>query len=174
MQFTHYPAGTVLRVRFSTYWHYGIADGQGCVIHNSKKWREVRREPETEFAEGRAIEVSKIMGDDPDQAVALATSQIGRPYDLLQHNCEQFVREAHGLPAECTQIQRLLAAAAGGYLTLKAESHLERLAGIGMLVGAVSASSEMTPYPKAAAGARLAVGSGLILTTLYRTLLKKR
>lgn len=32
-----YAAGTVLKLDFGTFHHYGIADGLGSVIHNSKK-----------------------------------------------------------------------------------------------------------------------------------------
>lgn len=165
------PAGTVLKIRCSTYWHYGISDGQGYVVHNSKKWRQVARETEAEFAEGHAIVESNIQGDDPDMAVAYALCQLGRPYDLFSQNCEQFVREAHGLPIECTQFQRLVVVAAGGYITLSATTPLIKMAGFGLLVGAAVSSSEHPPYNNAVNGAKLAVGSTLLVLSLLRRIL---
>ncbi|MBY5946978.1 lecithin retinol acyltransferase family protein [Photobacterium rosenbergii] len=171
MQSTNFPAGTVLRIRCSTYWHYGIADGRGYVIHNSKKWRRVERESELEFSEGRRIEVSDISGPYPRAAVRYAKSKLGRTYNLFSQNCEQFVREAHGLQIECTQFQRLVVAAAGGYMTLSAPSTVIKMAGVGLLLGAVLTSSEKQPYQNAVKGAKLAVGASLILPTLLRRLL---
>ncbi|PSU34734.1 lecithin retinol acyltransferase family protein [Photobacterium lutimaris] len=171
MHSTNFPAGTVLRIRCSTYWHYGIADGYGYVIHNSKKWRRIERETEPEFSEGRRIEVSDIAGENPRQAVSYARSKLGRSYNLFSQNCEQFVREAHGLPIECTQFQRLVVAAAGGYMTLSAPSTLIKMAGMGLFLGAVLTSSEKQPYQNAVKGAKLAVGASLILPTLLRRIL---
>ncbi|PSU10376.1 hypothetical protein C9J03_12375 [Photobacterium gaetbulicola] len=171
MQSTYFPAGTVLRVRCSTYWHYGIADGTGYVIHNSKKRRRVERETETEFSEGRVIEISDIIGPNPRAAVRYAKTQLGRTYNLFSQNCEQFVREAHGLQIECTQFQRLVVAAAGGYMTLSAPSMLGKMAGMGVLLGAVLTSSEKQPYQNAVNGAKLAVGASLILPSLLRRIL---
>ncbi|MGR5064962.1 lecithin retinol acyltransferase family protein [Photobacterium sp. DNB22_13_2] len=171
MQNANFPAGTVLRIRCSTYWHYGIADGYGHVIHNSKKWRRIERETEPEFSEGRRIEVSDIIGSNPRAAVRYATSKLGRTYNLFNRNCEQFVREAHGLPIECTQFQRLVVAAAGGYMTVSAPSTLIKMAGVGLFIGAVLTSSEKQPYQNAVKGAKLAVGASLILPTLLRRIL---
>ncbi|MGF1683489.1 lecithin retinol acyltransferase family protein [Photobacterium minamisatsumaniensis] len=172
MQESVYPAGTVLKIRCSTYWHYGLADGQGNVIHNSKKWRRVSLDTETDFAEGHTIRVSRIGSDAPHLAVSHALSQIGRPYNLLDQNCEQFVREAHGLPIECTQFQRLVVAAAGGYITLSASTPILKIAGVGIMLGAVASTSERSPYKKAVLGAKIAVGSSLLISTIARRLAK--
>ncbi|MGF1724951.1 lecithin retinol acyltransferase family protein [Photobacterium nomapromontoriensis] len=162
------PAGTVLKIRCSTYWHYGISDGQGYVVHNSKKWRKVARETEDEFAEGHVIVESSIRGEDPAIAVSFALRQLGRPYDLFSQNCEQFVREAHGLPVECTQFQRLVVVAAGGYISMSATTPLIKMAGLGLLIGAAISSSERSPYKSAVNGAKLAVGSTLLVISLLR------
>ncbi|UXI02670.1 lecithin retinol acyltransferase family protein [Photobacterium sp. TY1-4] len=165
-----YPIGTVLKIRCSTYWHYGISDGAGGVIHNSKKRRQVHYDSLTEFAEGRAIVVSEITSTKPTQAYAYAAAQVGRPYNLFSQNCEQFVREAHGLSVECTQFQQCLLAFAGGYIALNARLPVLRMAGIGLLLGAVTAPSEQRPYRRAVKGAKLAAAGSMWLAHWARKL----
>lgn len=160
---SEFPAGTVLKIRCSSYWHYGVADGAGGVIHNSKKRRQVQYDTLAAFAEGRAIVISDITSPHPAQAYAYALTQVGRSYNLFSQNCEQFVREAHGLPVECTQFQQCLIAFAGGYMALNARLPVLRMAGLGLLLGAVTAPSERRPYRRAATGARLAVAGSMWL-----------
>ncbi|WP_036823610.1 hypothetical protein, partial [Photobacterium sanctipauli] len=137
-------------------------------VHNSKKRRRVEYEPESEFAEGRQIVASRIGSEQPYQAVQYALGQLGRPYNLFDQNCEQFVREAHGLPVECTQFQRLVVAAAGGYIALSAAAPVLKLAGVGLMIGAVVSPSERSPYKKAVAGAKVAVGSTMLVSSILR------
>ncbi|KLV07243.1 hypothetical protein ABT56_06835 [Photobacterium aquae] len=165
---THYAPGTVVKVRCSTYWHYGMADGHGYVVHNSKKWRQVTRETEAEFSEGRQIVLSDIQGRDPEQALDYALSQIGRRYNLFSQNCEQFVREAHGLTKECTQLQRLLVTVAGGYITVSALNPVVKLAGLGLICGALVGSVENSPYERAVKGAQLVAGTAIVISTVLR------
>ena len=44
-----YPPGTTLKLDYGTFYHYGIADGLGGVIHNSKKLGKVTHESEAEI-----------------------------------------------------------------------------------------------------------------------------
>ncbi|MCW8327954.1 lecithin retinol acyltransferase family protein [Photobacterium sp. SDRW27] len=167
LAFDHSP-GTVLKIRCSTYWHYGISDGEGGVVHNSKKRRRVQLDTLDEFAEGREIVVSSITSDKPERAYHYACQQIGRPYNLFSQNCEQFVREAHGLPVECTQFQQCLVAFAGSYIVLKADAPVLKFAGMGLLLGAMLSPSEHRPYSRAVNSARLVVGSTMWLSHILK------
>ncbi|MGF1717161.1 lecithin retinol acyltransferase family protein [Photobacterium chitinilyticum] len=164
------PKGTVLKIRCSTYWHYGISDGNGCVVHNSKKRRRVQLDTLDDFSEGREIVVSTISSADPEEAYHYASQQVGRTYNLFSQNCEQFVREAHGLPAECTQFQQCLVAFAGSYIVLNAEAPVLKVAGMGLLLGALFSPTEHRPYGRAVRGARLAVGGTMWVSQLFRKL----
>ncbi len=157
-EFYYPPKGAVLKIRCSTYWHYGISDGDGCVVHNSKKRRRVQLDTLDAFSEGREIVVSTISSADPEDAYHYASQQVGRTYNLFSQNCEQFVREAHGLPAECTQFQQCLVAFAGSYIVLNAEAPVLKMAGMGLLLGALLSPTEHRPYGRAARG-----GQGLLL-----------
>mgnify|MGYP005992191551 CR=1 FL=1 len=77
-----YSAGTVLKLDFGTFFHYGVADGVGSVIHNSKKHRKVTKESYEDFSDGKAIIVSKITSESPEQAAIKAERYIGMPYNL--------------------------------------------------------------------------------------------
>jgi len=166
----YYPKGAVLKIRCSTYWHYGISDGDGCVVHNSKKRRRVQLDTLDAFSEGREIVVSTISSADPEDAYHYASQQVGRTYNLFSQNCEQFVREAHGLPAECTQFQQCLVAFAGSYIVLNAEAPVLKMAGMGLLLGALLSPTEHRPYGRAVRGARLAVGGTMWVSQLFRKL----
>ncbi|WP_299018606.1 lecithin retinol acyltransferase family protein [uncultured Photobacterium sp.] len=168
MSKSYYPMGTVLKIRCSTYWHYGISDGEGGVIHNSKKRLRVQIDSLKDFTEGRDIVVSNITSDKPERAFHYATQHIGRPYNLFNQNCEQFVREAHGLDIECTQFQQCLVTLAGGYIVLKADTPIVKIAGMGMLLGAFFSPSERSPYGRAATGAQVVVKSTMFISHLLR------
>ncbi|MFC1503128.1 lecithin retinol acyltransferase family protein [Pseudomonadota bacterium] len=173
MQDVLYPVGTVLKIRCSTYWHYGMSDGQGGVIHNSKKRRRVQFDTLEEFSDGKEIVVSSIGGEDPEQAFINSQKYLGVPYNLFNQNCEQFVRESHGLPVECTQLQRFIVLMLGGYLVLRAQERLIKLAGIGLLCGGLTTPSEKKPYRRAIIGAQFAVGSAILFTKVVRLLVRR-
>ena len=67
-----YAKGTTLLLDFGIFNHYGIADGCGGVIHNSKKYRMVTHESEANFAEGKDILVSDITSNNSSQASDIA------------------------------------------------------------------------------------------------------
>nr|WP_245823921.1 hypothetical protein [Photobacterium proteolyticum] len=114
--------------------------------------------------------MSSITSAKPEQAYHYAVQQEGRTYNLFSENCEQFVREAHGLPAECTQFQQCLVALAGSYIILNAEAPVLKVAGMGLLLGALFSPTEHRPYGQAVRGARLAVGSAMWASQLLRKL----
>ncbi|ELR63544.1 hypothetical protein C942_03560 [Photobacterium marinum] len=165
-----YPVGIVLKIRCSTYWHYGISDGEGGVIHNSKKRLRVQIDSLDDFTEGREIVVSSITSENPRRAFHYAKKHIGRPYNLFNQNCEQFVREAHGLDVECTQFQKLLVTLTGSYMVVRGEQPTMKMAGIGMLLGALMSPSERSPYGGAATGARAVVKSSMYVSQMLRKL----
>ena len=101
------PPGTTLQALGSTgtYWHYGIYDGQGRVIHNKKHYQVVR-EPLEKFSEGQKIHVNQhITSDNLYVAYQRAEDRIGERFTLSGNNCEHFVREVHGMPKESKQLQ---------------------------------------------------------------------
>jgi Lecithin retinol acyltransferase len=173
MEITCYPVGTILKVRCLSYWHYGMADGRGGVIHNSKKRRQVQFDTLYEFSEGRAILVSSITSDEPEKAYFYAQQYLGTPYNLFNRNCEQFVRQSHGLPVECTQFQRLFVLLFAGLLITGTENRLIKLAGVGLLVGGMIAPAEKRPYRRAIAGARLTVGGAIVLSKVLRLVFRR-
>lgn len=173
MEITRYPVGTILKVRCLSYWHYGMADGRGGVIHNSKKRRQVQFDTLYEFSEGRTILVSSITSDEPEKAYFYAQQYLGTPYNLFNRNCEQFVRQSHGLPVECTQFQRLFVLLFAGLLITGTENRLIKLAGIGLLVGGMIAPAEKRPYRRAIAGARLTVGGAIVLSKILQLVFRR-
>ena len=103
----NWRAGTTLSCDCGTFWHYGVADGAGGVIHNSKKCSKVVRENEQEFSDGKKVEKSEtIVSKDLAAAYNRALKNVGKPYHLFSDNCEHFVRMAHGLPIKSRQVSR--------------------------------------------------------------------
>ena len=79
-----YSAGTVLKLDYGIFYHYGIADSLGYVIHNSKKHQKAVRESYDIFADGKEIFVSKITSDNLIQAVVNAQRYLGIPYNVIK------------------------------------------------------------------------------------------
>jgi hypothetical protein len=65
------------------------------------------------------------------------------PYNLMKNNCEHFVRLAHGLKKESTQIQQYSIAALGIGVVLKSNN-----AFIQSVAGAATIASLLTPSEK--------------------------
>ena len=88
-------------------WHYGISDGADGAIHSSKRHdRKVTFTTLMKFSDGREVSKSPdITSDDLTAAYQKAEARIGEPYNVLDNNCEHFVREVHGLPSETPQLQ---------------------------------------------------------------------
>lgn len=153
-----YPAGTTLKLDFGTYFHYGIADGKGNVIHNSKKRLKVTKEPETDFADGKEIQISSITSANPEAAVSISERYIGMPYNLIKNNCEHFARLSHGLEIESTQIQQYLLIALGAGAALKSDNSFMQAGGGAVALASVLTPTEQSPFKNAAVAALIPVG----------------
>ncbi|MGY0215784.1 lecithin retinol acyltransferase family protein [Endozoicomonadaceae bacterium StTr2] len=153
-----YPAGTVLKIDCIAFWHFGLADGDGGVIHNSRKRGRVTRETLEDFADGRDIVVSDIMGDDPDDAVKQAEKLLGTRYRVMSENCEHFVRHVHGLNKESRQIQQYVLAAVGAGTALLTKNKILKTAALTMASASLSTPAEKKPYRRALVAAGLAAG----------------
>lgn len=153
-----YPAGTVLKLDFGSFFHYGLADGNGQVIHNSKARSKVTTESYQDFAEGKEILVSDITSENPSQAVVMAKRYLGIPYKLFTANCEQFVRMCHGLEIESTQVQQYLLAALGAGMVLKSENPYIKAAGGAVALASYLTPTEESPFKNAGIATLVAVG----------------
>lgn len=153
-----YQAGTVLRLDFGIFFHYGIADGLGEVIHNSKKHLKVTQESYANFADGKRILVSDITSNNPSQAVIRAKRYLGMPYDLIESNCEHFARLCHNLEVESTQIQQYLLAALGAGVALKSDNSIIQAAGGAVAIASLLTPTEQSPFKNATIAALVTVG----------------
>lgn len=153
-----YSAGTVLKLNLGMYFHYGIADGLGQVIHNSKKHLEVICEPEQDFSEGKEIITSDITSENPTQAAINAKRYIGMPYNLIKSNCEHFARLCHGLEIESTQIQQYLLIALGVGVALKNNNAIIQSAAGAVAIATLLTPTEQSPFKNAAIAALVAAG----------------
>ncbi len=153
-----YPAGTVLKLDFGSFFHYGVADGLGEVIHNSKKHSMVIQEPYEDFAEGKTIIISEIASDNPTQASINAKRYLGMPYNLIHSNCEHFVRLAHGLEVESTQIQQYLLVALGAGAVLKSDNSIMQAAGGAVAIASLLTPTEKSPFKNAAIAGLITAG----------------
>lgn len=98
-------AGTVIKITDGFTTKYGIADGEGNVIHNSKEKMKVVIDALSDFSDGNKIEeCSAIKSYDMALSVAKARKYLGLPYSNLFCDNEQFVRFVHGIEPENTQI----------------------------------------------------------------------
>ena len=158
-----YAKGTTLLLDFGIFNHYGIADGCGGVIHNSKKYFMVTHESEADFAEGKDIIVSDITSNNSTYAFNKAKRYIGMSYDLLQSNCEHFVRLCHGLEVESTQIQKYLLASAAAGVAIKSNNSIIKMASVAASLAALFTPKEESPF-KNAAIASLVTASVVFLT----------
>ncbi len=161
-----YTAGTTLKVNLGSYFHYGIADGLGGVIHNSKLHLQVKWSSYADFAEGRIqdISVSNITSESPSQAVIKANHYIGMPYNLIYSNCEHFVRLCHGLEAESTQIQKCALIAVGGGCAIKSDDPTIKLVGAAVAVVSLLTPLEESPIKNAMIVALLVGGLAALAT----------
>jgi hypothetical protein len=104
--------------RFGTR-HFGIFSGcdgagEGWVIHASKDRMQVVEEPLPTFTEGWGVKVEKrAEAGWSHYVVASARELLGRPYDLVNFNCEHLASFAQDGTAESPQLKRGLWALAG-------------------------------------------------------------
>ncbi|MVF12332.1 hypothetical protein FT643_09260 [Ketobacter sp. MCCC 1A13808] len=155
---TIFDVGATVMVRMLdrgiSYWHYGIADGRGNVIHCSKAHKKVVIETENEFSCGRRIFPSpSIIGKDTF-AYDRALRFVGAAYDLFQSNCEHFVRMCNGLDVESTQVQKYLIACGASAMVLIAPNPAIKAVFASVALACALTPSEKSPIPYAA----LAIG----------------
>ena len=116
-------AGDHIRYRFSSFYHHGLYEGDGWVIHFAGPNMEqlvnpehvcVRRDTLEAFGNGRDIEVrkytlrEKLRKHSPKKAVALARGRLGeKGYDIIYNNCEHFVNACVFGRAFSTQIDEM-------------------------------------------------------------------
>jgi len=153
-----YPAGTVLKLDFGMFFHYGVADGLGEVIHNSKKRLKVTKESYADFAEGKEIIISSITSNNPTQAAINAQRYIGMPYNLIKSNCEHFARLCHGLEVESTQIQQYLLVALGAGAAIKSNNSIVQAAGGAAALATLLTPTEESPFKNAVIAGLIAAG----------------
>ena len=154
-----YTAGTVLKLDFGSFFHYGIADGIGNVIHNSKTHLKVTKENYDDFSEGKTIIVcNEIISEDPEKAAIQAERYIGMPYNLIKSNCEHFARLCHGLDIESTQIQQYMLIALGAGIALKSDNNYLKAIGGATALASMLTPAEESPYQNVAIASLLAAG----------------
>lgn len=140
----NFKKGCVIKINMGAYFHYGVADGDGYVFHNSKSRKKVAHEPLEDFAKGRRIIAdTTILNIDPDMAICRAKSYIGLSYCLFTQNCEHFVRMVHGLVQESPQIKKALIMAGGVAAFCASKNQPIQLAGIAIVAtGLVTKDTE--------------------------------
>ena len=144
-------------------WHYGISDGAGGAMHSSKRHdRKVTFTILIKFSDGREVSKSPdITSDDLIVAYQRAEARIGESYDLLNRNCEHFLREVHGLPSETPQLQDTICALSTG-VAITADNTMIRGVALGAAVG--GALNEKNPATGAVVGAAIAFGLLVLLS----------
>ena len=153
-----FEAGTTIKVSHDLYDHYGISDGQGGVIHNSKKKGCVSHVTINEFSNGRKVATSNICGDSLQTAFDNAKKYLSTPYILFSSNCEHFVRVAHGLEKESVQLQKFMMLALGIGVAVNSKDDSLKTAGIGAIIGSLSTSPEESPLKSAVLGGLIGLG----------------
>lgn len=107
--------GTVLSTSRLFYRHFGILtdrfiNGYPTVISNSGEHGMVAEEPLNKFQGTGDLQVMGYLGSLPQGAVLeRAKAKLGSRYALINWNCEQFVRYAHGLKQESPQLATVAA-----------------------------------------------------------------
>jgi len=159
-----YSKGTTLKIDFVTFYHYGIADGMGGVVHNSKKRLMVTHESEADFAEGKEILISDITSDNPSYALEKAKRYINMPYYLAKQNCEHFVRLCHGLDVESLQIKKYLLVGVLAGIAYKSKNPIIKSAGAAGSITALCTSREKSPFRNAAIAVLITAGVAYVIS----------
>ena len=118
-------AGDHIRFRFNSFYHHGLYEGNGMVIHFAGPSMEqlidpahvtVRRDSLKDFAAGRNIEIrrytlrEKLKKHSRAKALRLARERLGeKGYDIIYNNCEHFVNACVFGRAFSTQIDDMRA-----------------------------------------------------------------
>jgi len=115
-----YSAGDIVQVTvYGVIAHEGIVTEHGRVISNSRRRGGVYEESLRDFSGGRKI-INKgpLKRALPLTALSRARSRLGQSYDVVNDNCQHFVRWCYGLRPYSPQ--KRLALAGGAVLALMA------------------------------------------------------
>ncbi|MBL4662026.1 MAG: lecithin retinol acyltransferase family protein [Flavobacteriaceae bacterium] len=146
-----------VKVSCGLFYHHGLYDGAGFVVHNSKKYGRVIRESLDTFSEGKKVICSNIQSANPVLANECAMKLIGRPYYLFSDNCEHFVQLCNQNIVESPQLQKYLSGAAGLALAIGSKNKGLQASGI-----AIAAATLLTPPDRSPKNNLLIVLAGLI------------
>ena len=157
--------GEIVKVPRVPYWHFGVSLGSKGVIDHAKIQGVARRTWE-EFAKGRRVVSAEISGPFVgEEVVARAYSQIGKPYDLLEDNCEHFARWCVGTEAKSVQIQKYTLVAPLMAAACYSKSPSVAVASIAGAIGATLAPEGKSPAAYAAVFGLLGfIGASLTLS----------
>ncbi|WP_162265868.1 lecithin retinol acyltransferase family protein [Celeribacter ethanolicus] len=99
-------AGTIIKTLKFPVTHYGIYIGNGQVIDNSPKRGAVGVTTISDFKRDGVCEIVNAppSTQEGSRRCGLAHQRIGKPYHLLQQNCEHFVTEIMTGTAKSTQV----------------------------------------------------------------------
>ena len=157
-----YSSGACLKVSYGFFEHYGLADGRGHVIHNSKKYGKVVRVSEAVFADGRQILVSDLYGQDSLTVGSRALSCLGLPYDLFNANCEHFVRHCLGLDVESPQVQKYLLMLGCSTFAARSNNVIIKAGAYSALLAAILSQEDQSVNDNAVAACLLTLGVGIL------------
>ena len=161
-----YPAGTTLKIDYGLYIHYGIYDGLGKVIHNSKKYMKVVHEALVDFKDGKDIKVSSVTSENKEYAVIRAKRYIGMPYNLILNNCEPFAKLAHGMIKESTQVQQYFLFALGAGAAIKSDNTIIQYTGGAIAIASLLTPSEKSPFKNVIIAGLIGLGIAFLAENL--------
>ena len=117
--------GDHIRFKYKSFYHHGLYEGDGMVIHFAGPSMEqlvepdlvtVRRDTLDDFGAGRNIEVrkytfaEKLKKNPVSKTLKLAEARLGeKGYDIIYNNCEHFVNACVFGKAYSTQIDEMRA-----------------------------------------------------------------
>ena len=136
---TRAAVGETIKIVCDLYTHYGIADGVGGVIHASKKYGKVIHTTWEEFSNGLPVYIcDDITSGNLPVACERAKARVNEIYDLINFNCEHFVREVHGMNSESVQVKRVACTGAAVCVAAKAKDPVIKCMGVGATIGAAN------------------------------------
>lgn len=114
-----FAPGQAIQTSRLLYWHKGIAtdqwlDGEQLVISCSGRAGRVVLEPMSVFCAGMGAQEMPQLSALPREIVLHQARQLlGKPYSLMDFNCEHFLYQAFGLPPQSPQVATILGLVAG-------------------------------------------------------------